>query len=83
MAVHRGLTMAIKEPEGNRMLSFFGLLIVSAFALLVLAVPLVPASAQGFVGLQLGPFGLGIGTPYYPYYYPYYYYPPPVYYYPY
>jgi len=46
---------------------------VAAIALAAVAVPLTPAKAQ--IGVEVGPFGVGIGAPYYgpsPYFHPYY-----------
>jgi hypothetical protein len=65
----------------TRRLSRLGIATAAALAIGVLTVPLTPAQAHGWVGVNLGPFAFGIGTPgpYYPYPYypyPYYYYPP-------
>ncbi|HJU18672.1 MAG TPA: hypothetical protein VJ770_19650 [Stellaceae bacterium] len=53
-------------------------LAVSAAALGALTIPTSSAQAQEWFGLQLGPFGFGVGAaPYYyynPYYNPYYHY---------
>jgi hypothetical protein len=67
----------------------FGMLVAAALTVGALTVPLSPAKAQAWAGINVGPFGIGVGVPgpyYYPYrpyrpYYPYYY--PPRYYYPY
>jgi hypothetical protein len=53
----------------NRRFSYLGTLALSALALLAAVVPLSSAKAQ--VGVQIGPFGFGVGAPYvYPYYPP-------------
>jgi hypothetical protein len=62
----------------NRRFSSLGTLALAAIGLAAMAVPLSPAKAQ--VGVQIGPFGFGVGVPYaYPYYpppYPHVYYGP-------
>jgi hypothetical protein len=68
----------------NRRFPYLGTLATAAtITLTAIALPLSPAKAQGWAGVQIGPFGFGISTPpvyaypYYPYgyYYPRYYYP--------
>jgi hypothetical protein len=71
------MTMSTRD---NRF-SYLGTLAVAALGLAAVTVPLAPAKAQ--VGVQIGPWGFGIGAPYaYPYYpraYPYVYYGPAYY----
>jgi hypothetical protein len=61
----------------TRWLSFAA---IGALTLYAVAVPLTPAKA--YIGVDIGPLGIGIGGPYYgyygprPYYGPTYYYPP-------
>jgi hypothetical protein len=47
---------------------WLGATAVGALALTAVAVPLTPAKAQ--IGVQVGPFGVGVGAPYYDYYGP-------------
>lgn len=74
--------MTAARSERNRRLNLIKSMVVLPVSLIVLAIPLGQASAQGY--LQLGPFAVGVApTPYYPRGY-YYYYPdyiPPAYYY--
>ena len=62
----------------NRRFSYLGTLALAAVSLAAVTTPLSPAKAQ--VGVQIGPFGFGVGAPYvYPYYpppHPYVYYGP-------
>lgn len=53
----------------NRKFHWLGATAVAALSLAAVAVPLTPAKA--YVGIDLGPVGIGIGGPYYgpgPYY---------------
>ena len=57
-----------------RRLSLLGAVSAVALTVSALTVPLAPAKAD-WAGVQIGPFGIGVGTPG-PYYgYPYYYHP--------
>jgi len=55
-----------------RKFRWLGATTAAALALVAVSFPLTPAKAQ--IGVQIGPYGVGIGTPYYapgPYYYGY------------
>ena len=86
----------MSTSASNRRFSYLrAIALVGALSAAAAAVPLGSAKAQGWVGFQFGPVGLGFGAPgyayqypYYPaypytYYYPRYYYPSYGYYYPY
>ena len=64
-----------------RRLSLPVVLTAALTSLAMMTVPLAPAAAQTWAGVRVGPFGFGVGAPYYgyPYYppYPYAYYPYP------
>lgn len=64
----------LSDPKTHK----FGLLgttAVAALALAAVSVPLSPAKAQ--IGIEVGPFGVGVGTPYYyPHHYYHHYYGP-------
>jgi hypothetical protein len=60
----------------NRRFSYLGTLAATVVGLTALALPLTPAKAQ--IGVQVGPFGFGVGAPP-PHYYGYPYYPPAYY----
>jgi hypothetical protein len=72
----------------NHRFSYLGTLAVAAaISVAALVSSLSPAKAQGWAGVQVGPFAFGVGTPPptypYPYHpYGYYYSPSPYYYYP-
>jgi hypothetical protein len=77
----RKLEVAMSDTRTNRRFKKSTAALVSALAIGALALPLTitplqPAKAQAWV--QIGPFGFGVGGPYYydyyghPYYYPYY-----------
>jgi hypothetical protein len=53
----------------NRRFHWLGSAAVAALALTAISVPMMPAKAQ--IGVQVGPFGVGVvGAPYYDYYGP-------------
>ncbi len=52
----------------NRRFHWLSAAAVGALALTATAIPLTDAKAQ--VGIEVGPVGIGIGTPYYSYYRP-------------
>lgn len=62
----------------NYRLSIVVALAITAAGLGALTIPSQPAKAQAWFGVQVGPFGFGVGGPGY-YYYPPYYAPYPAY----
>jgi hypothetical protein len=62
----------VSSNINTRKFRWFGGAAIGALALATLAVPLTPAHAQ--IGVQIGPYGVDVGGPYYgpgPYYYGY------------
>jgi len=66
----------MSKTKNTRRLHWLGSAAVAALALTAIAVPLTPAKAQ--IGVEIGPWGVGVGGPYYgyPYYHHYYGYGP-------